>query len=88
MNRKENYLNQLADYIKKNLKKGYTLDSLRWALVGQGHSKMEVEKALKMVEQDLASEAPVLDTKPEIKYEIIEPAVEPKKPWYKRIFGL
>ncbi|MEI6731109.1 MAG: hypothetical protein WCK90_00360 [archaeon] len=85
---RENYLNQLADYIKKNLKRGYTLDSLRWALVGQGHSKMEVDKAMKIVEQDLASDAPVLETRPEIRYEIIEPKPEPKKPWYKRILGL
>lgn len=90
MDRKENYLNQLAEYIKKNLKKGYTKDSLRWALVNQGHSKMEIEKAFKIVDQELASEAPILETKPEIKYEVVEPedAIVEKKSWWKKFLGL
>lgn len=64
------YIQELADYIKKNLKKGYTKDSLRWALINQGHSKLEVEKAIKKVDEDLANQAPILNTKPEIKYEV------------------
>lgn len=89
MRRGENYIAQLAEYIKKNLKKGYTKESLKWALVNQGHSKLEVEKAMQKAEQDLAAEAPVLKTKPEINVEIIEPkdAVLEKKPWWKRIFS-
>ncbi len=63
----------ITEYIKKNLKKGYTLDSLRWALVNQDYSRIEVEKAIENVETQLAQEAPILKTKPEIKYEIIEP---------------
>ena len=89
MRKGENYIAQLGEYIKKNLKKGYTKESLKWALVNQGHSKLEVEKAMQKVEKDLASEAPVLKTKPEIKVEVISPddAVVAKKPWWKRIFG-
>lgn len=89
MRKGENYIAQMADYVKKNLKKGYTRESLRWALVSQGHSKLEVEKAMQKADQDLAAEAPVLRTKPEINVEIIEPknAVLEKKPWWKRIFG-
>lgn len=70
--KKKNYMEQLVDYIKKNVKKGYTPDSLRWALISQGHSKIEVEKAIKRAEEELAFEAPVLKTKPEIRYEIID----------------
>ncbi len=87
MKKDKNYLDDLVEYINKNVKKGYTVESLKWALVKQGHSKLEVEKAIKFVENQLASKAPVLETKPEIKYEVM-PNVEPeKKSFWKRIFG-
>ena len=88
MRKDKNYLQNMAEYIKRNLKKGYTKESLKWALVTQGHSKLEVEKALKLVDAELASEAPVLKTKPVISYEIIEPQVEEKKSFFRRLFGL
>ncbi len=86
---KENYVGKLSQYIKKNLKKGYTKDSLRWALINQGHSRLEVEKAFLAVEQEMAEEAPILETKPEISYEVVEPAnaVVEKKSFWKRLFG-
>ena len=89
MRKDKNYLQNLADYIKKNLKKGYTKESLRWALVNQGHSRIEVEKALRLVDAELASEAPVLKIKPEITYENLEqqPLVEERKSLWQRIFG-
>jgi len=88
MVRKNDYVGELIDYIKKNLKKGYTKESLKWALINQGHSKVEVEKALKKVDDELASEAPILNTKPVIEYEVIEPkeAIVEKKSLWKRIF--
>jgi len=90
MVKKGDYVGELSDYIRKNLKKGYTKESLKWALVGQGHSKLEVEKAIKKAEMDLAREAPVLKTKPEITYQIVEPkdaVVEEKKSFWKKLFG-
>nr|AQS34580.1 hypothetical protein [uncultured archaeon] len=87
MVKREDYINKLTQYVKNNLKKGYTLESLKWALVSQGHSRMEVAKAIERVESELSQEAPVLQTKPEIVYET-EPSVDEKKPWYKRILGL
>lgn len=86
MIRKKDYLEELGSYIKRNLKKGYTKDSLKWALVNQGHSKIEVEKALKKVEEEMAYEAPVLETKPQINYEAT-PLIEPKKSFWKKLFG-
>lgn len=85
----ENYVQHLAEYLRKNLKKGYTKDSLKWALINQGHSKLEVEKALKRVEEELSKEAPILKTKPEINYEVVEPkdAVLEKKSFWKRLFS-
>jgi len=88
MSRREDYVEKLTGYVKANLKKGYTLESLKWALVNQGHSRMEVAKAIERVEQELASEAPVLNTRPEIKYEVIpEPVQEEKKSFWKRLFS-
>lgn len=87
MPRREDYVNKLTQYVKNNLRKGYTLESLKWALIGQGHSRMEVAKAIERVETELSQEAPVLQTKPEIVYETI-PEEETKKPWWKRIIGL
>lgn len=86
MKKDKNYLEDLAEYVSKNLKKGYTTESLKWALVKQGHSKLEVDKAIKLVEQQMASKAPVLEVKPEIKYEV-EPVVEEKKSFWKKLFG-
>lgn len=90
MGKRENYIQELVDYVKKNLKKGYTVDSLRWALISQGHSKIEVERAIKRVDESLSAEAPIMKTSPEIKYEVIEPkgAIIQKKSLWRRIFGL
>ena len=40
----------LVDYLDRNIKKGYSLESLKWALINQKHSKTEVEKAIKIVQ--------------------------------------
>lgn len=89
MGKREDYVQQLVEYFRKNVKKGYTKESLKWALVNQGHSRLEVEKAMKRVDETLGQEAPILKTKPEIKFEVVEPkdAVIEKKPWWKRWFG-
>ena len=91
MMKKGDYIGELSDYIKKNLRKGYTKESLKWALVNQGHSKLEVEKAINKAEDDLAKEAPVLKTKPEITFDVVSPTdaiAEEKKPFWKRMLGL
>lgn len=91
MIKKGDYIRELSDYIKKNLKKGYTAESLKWALVSQGHSKLEVEKAVKKAEEDMSKEAPVLKTKPEISYDVFGPkdtSVEEKIPFWKRMLGM
>lgn len=83
---------KIIDYIKKNLKKGYTIDSLRWALVKQGYSRSAVELAIQKVQEEMAEEAPIIKEKPVISYHIVddnfnEIAVELKKPFWKRIFS-
>ena len=81
---------KIAEYFKKNLKKGYTIDSLKWALINQGYSRMIVEDAIKQANKELAEKAPILKEKPVIRHEIIDEQdnpIEIKKPWWKRMFG-
>ena len=87
MFQKKKLLEELADYFKNNLKKGYTKESLRWALVNQGYSRMEIEKAIRKAELDLAASAPILKTKPEIKYEVITKDKPTKRSFWKRFFS-
>lgn len=82
---------QLIEYFKRNLKKGYTTDSLKWALIGQGYSRAIVEEALIEAQKQMAKEAPIFKEKPKINYQVLDKdgkLVEAKKPWWKRIFGL
>ena len=85
------YRKNLVDYFKKNLVKGYTFESLKWALVKQGYSRAIVEKAIEQVHEELSEKAPILKEKPKIKYEILDENDKPiilKKPFWKRIFKL
>ena len=87
---KPRYLQRIIDYIKKNLKKGYTMDSLKWALLRQGYSRALVDRAVNEVIKEQAIEAPILKDKPVIKHEIIDEYNEPiqvKKSFWQRIFG-
>jgi len=69
--RDTDYIQQLVNYIKRNLAKGYTIDSLKWALLSQDYSRSAVERAIKLANEQLAKQAPILKEKPKIKYEII-----------------
>jgi len=84
------YKRKMIDYLRKNLKKGYTEDSLKWALTNQGYSKISIEDALRRVHKELAQKAPILKDKPVIKYEVIDQtgkAIEVKKSFWDRFFG-
>ncbi len=89
MEKKESYIGKISEYIRKNLKKGYTKESLKWALIKQGHSRLEVEKAIMYVDAELAKQAPILKTKPHITLEVIEPknAIIKKKSLWHKLLG-
>jgi len=93
MFREKTYIEELIDYIKINLKKGYTKESLKWALIEQGNSKREIERAFKKLDQDLAERAPILKTKPEITRELFDHADQPiniepeRQSFFGRILG-
>ncbi len=81
---------QLIEYFKRNLKKGYTADSLKWALISQGYSRVIVEEAIVEAQKEMAKEAPIFKEKPRINYQVLDKEgkqVEVKKPWWKRVFG-
>jgi len=87
----ENYKKNLINYFKKNLKKGYTVKALKWALIEQGYSRTIVERAIEQTNKELAEQAPILKAKPKIKYEIIDEYNNPitiKKSWWKKFLGL
>ncbi len=88
---KTDYKRKLVDYIKKNLIKGYTLDSLRFALINQGYSRAIIDMAIEKANKELAEKAPILREKPIIKYEIIDEndkVIKIKRSLWKRLFGL
>ena len=83
----EDYKRKLVIYFKKNLVKGYTADSLRFALMSQGYSRTAVVAALEQANKEIAAKAPVIEEKPRIKYEIIDEYDRPitiKKSFWKR----
>jgi hypothetical protein len=81
-------ITELKEYVIKNSRKGYTIESLRWALINQGYSKLEIEKAIKKANEELANRAPILKTKPVIKHEVVEPDPKNKRrSLYDDMFG-
>lgn len=83
--RPEDYVQQLAEYIKKNLAKGYTMDSLKFSLKTQGYSRVAIDRAIELTNKQLAEQAPVMQEKPEIVYRsfVTEPVQEKKGFWKK-----
>ena len=87
----EEYKRKLISYFKKNLVKGYTSDSLRFALMSQGYTRTAVSAALEQANNELAAKAPVIEDKPKIKYAIIDEYDRPiqiKKSFWRRVLGL
>ncbi|HLC86950.1 MAG TPA: hypothetical protein VJH65_01585 [Candidatus Nanoarchaeia archaeon] len=82
---------RIISYLIKNLSKGYTEESLRFALISQGYSRTVIDRAILQVHKELAEKAPLLREKPTIVHEIInenDKAITIKKPWWKRLFGI
>ncbi len=84
-----NYIQNLVDYTKRNLKKGYAPDSLKWALINQGHSRIEVDKALSVAQAEISKESVRQQARTESPnvQPAIEVDVEPKPSFWKRFFS-
>lgn len=71
--RRLDYKHQLVDYFIRNLEsKKYTADSLKFALINQGYSRVAVSQAYDEANKQIAEKAPVLKEKPIIKHEIYD----------------
>ena len=82
---KEGYIANIVRYIEKNITKGYTPDSLKWALLSQGYTRSEFEKAMKIVTENQAKRLPPMKEKPIIKIETEPPIHEKKKSLFGRV---
>ena len=85
----EDYKRRLINYFKKNLRKGYTEESLKWALVNQGYSRILIQNAFDIATRELAQDAPIVKEKPKISYTLVDEHDRPvsiKKPWWKKLF--
>lgn len=49
MPKEKEVVTKIVDYVEKNLKKGYKLDELKWALISQKYSKIEIDKAMSII---------------------------------------
>jgi hypothetical protein len=91
--RDENYIKETVDYLKRNMAKGYSLDSLKWALINQGKSRVLIEKSVEIVREEMKKEQEIksLQSKqvqPQIVEMIREEEQQPrKKGFFSRIFG-
>ena len=91
MKKEETYIDNTVNYIKKNLQKGYNKESLKWALMNQGKPRMEVEKAFRQAEAELAQDAQRARQQQASMAPppMIEPIQEePKRGFLSRLFGL
>jgi SOS response regulatory protein OraA/RecX len=91
MKKEETYIDGTVSYIKKNLQKGYNRESLKWALMNQGKPRMEIDRAFKQADAEIAREDQMarqhqssLAPQP-----MIEPIKEePKRGFFSRLFGI
>lgn len=87
----ESHKKKLVEYFKKNIEKKYNADTLKFALIKQGYSRVTVNLALDQAKKELAEKNSFLKEKPVIKYEVLDEHDRPviiKKPWWKRLLGI
>jgi hypothetical protein len=79
------YKVKLVEYLKRNLKKRYPIETLRVALINQGYMRTTVDEAIKIAVNEMAKEAPIIKDKPEIEHEVMteEPLIGKKSFWQK-----
>ena len=87
--KQEDYVIKLAEYVRKNIAKGYTIDSLRWALINQKHSRTTVEHAVELAQKQLAASAPKIEAPKKVEFvEVAEEAkAADKKGFFSWLFG-
>lgn len=84
MEQQKSLIDQLAEHIKRNLTKGYTIEALRFSLMNQGYSRISIERAIELANKQLAVSVPEMKEKPQIFYKI-EPEIPIKKSFWRKI---
>jgi hypothetical protein len=80
------YIKRLADYIEKNLSKGYNADQLKIVLISQGYSRAAIDKGFRIVAARLPPKpAPAPKEQPKVE---IQHEPEKKPGFFARLFGL
>ncbi len=79
---------KIINYFKKNLSKGYSPVSLKWALIQQGYSRILVESALEKAKKEVLESKNNEEHKerPRIRYQLYGADNKPiKKPLFRKI---
>lgn len=86
---------KLVEYFKKNISKGYSQESLKWALIRQGYSRTDVSGALEQAKKEIEDKKTrqEREKKPDIKYEVYDAEnnsikIPVKKSFWKKLLGL
>ena len=77
---------KLVEYFRKNLEKGYDMETLKWALIKQGHSRVDVSYAVEQIKDEFTKRNIVNEKeKPVVENSIEEQSyfMPEKKPWWK-----
>lgn len=85
MAKEDESVKSIVEYLEKNINKGYKLEELKWALVNQKRSKIEIEKAIKIIEARRPKPKEELPKQIEVIEEM--PIVAEKKGFWKKLFG-
>ena len=77
---------KLVEYFRKNLEKGYDLETLKWALIKQGHSRVDVSYAIEQVKDEFTKRNIVKEKEPVLEDSYGEEQsyfIPEKKSWWK-----
>ena len=77
----EDHKKQLVGYFKKNLAKGYTQESLKWALINQGYSRIDIARAVEQAQKEIEK---VSEKTEEVKE---KPKIKQKENYCKKFTG-
>jgi len=86
-------LRTILEYFEKNLKKGYKVDALRYVLLNQGYSKIEIAEAIKILEEKTKKEKALAKKEEDerlrmqVQEEIRQATQQQKKGFFQRFFG-
>lgn len=85
-------IRSILDYIEKNIRKGYKMDDLRYMLLSQGYSRIDVDEAIKIFEEKTKKDREDAKKAEERRAQMLqaqqkmEPIIEEKKGFWRSLF--